>query len=47
MVRELTILQANYWKSNVLTSTRPDIMHDVSLISCYMENPTGMHLKVV
>ncbi|CAL5331079.1 unnamed protein product [Camellia sinensis] len=28
-----------------LTSTRPDIMHAVSLISRYMENPTEMHLK--
>lgn len=27
-----------------LTSTRPDIMHAVSLISRYMENPTEVHL---
>ncbi|XP_056173168.1 secreted RxLR effector protein 161-like [Syzygium oleosum] len=27
-----------------LTSTRPDIMYSVSLISRYMENPTEMHL---
>lgn len=27
-----------------LTSTRPDIMHGVSLISRYMENPTESHL---
>ncbi|KAL0432364.1 UNVERIFIED_CONTAM: Retrovirus-related Pol polyprotein from transposon RE1 [Sesamum latifolium] len=27
-----------------LTTTRPDIMHSVSLISRYMENPTEMHL---
>jgi hypothetical protein len=27
-----------------LTSTRPDIMHAVSLISRYMENPTEQHL---
>ncbi|KAJ0037349.1 hypothetical protein Pint_22828 [Pistacia integerrima] len=27
-----------------LTSTRPDIMHAVSLISRYMENPTEIHL---
>lgn len=27
-----------------LTSTRPDIMHAVSLISRYMENPTELHL---
>ncbi|KAL6288505.1 hypothetical protein ACE6H2_006015 [Prunus campanulata] len=28
-----------------LTSTRPDIMHSVSVISRYMENPTEMHLR--
>ncbi|KAL0440738.1 UNVERIFIED_CONTAM: Secreted RxLR effector protein [Sesamum radiatum] len=27
-----------------LTATRSDIMHPVSLISRYMENPTEMHL---
>ena len=27
-----------------LTTTRPDIMHAVSLISRYMENPTQLHL---
>ncbi|KAJ4972640.1 hypothetical protein NE237_005814 [Protea cynaroides] len=27
-----------------LTATRPDIMHSVSLISRYMENPTEKHL---
>lgn len=27
-----------------LTTTRPDIMYSVSLISRYMENPTEMHL---
>ena len=26
-----------------LTATRPDIMHSVSLISRYMENPTELH----
>lgn len=29
-----------------LTATRPDIMHVVSLISRYIENPIGMHLVV-
>lgn len=29
-----------------LTSTRPDIMHAVSLISRYVENPTEIHLLV-
>lgn len=28
-----------------LTSTRPDIMHPVSMMSRYMENPTELHLK--
>ncbi|XP_056165613.1 secreted RxLR effector protein 161-like [Syzygium oleosum] len=28
-----------------LTATRPDIMHPVSLISRYMENPTEKHLQ--
>ena len=27
-----------------LTTTRPDIMHAVSLVSCYMESPTEVHL---
>ncbi|XP_057508569.1 secreted RxLR effector protein 161-like [Actinidia eriantha] len=30
-----------------LTTTRPDIMHAVSLISRYMENPTEVHLLAV
>ncbi|KAL0558903.1 hypothetical protein IC582_003487 [Cucumis melo] len=30
-----------------ITTTRPDIMHFVSLISRYMENPTKMHLLAV
>lgn len=29
-----------------LTSTRPDIVYEVSLVSRYMENPTITHLKV-
>ncbi|XP_048127806.1 secreted RxLR effector protein 161-like [Rhodamnia argentea] len=28
-----------------LTGTRPDIMHDVSLISRYMEHPTELHMQ--
>ncbi|XP_057469643.1 secreted RxLR effector protein 161-like [Actinidia eriantha] len=27
-----------------LIATRPDIMHVVSLVSCYMESPTEVHL---
>ncbi|RVW50977.1 Retrovirus-related Pol polyprotein from transposon RE1 [Vitis vinifera] len=40
----MTLLQTNSGEFNVLTATRPDIMHVVSVISIYMECPTKIHL---
>ncbi|XP_048128416.1 secreted RxLR effector protein 161-like [Rhodamnia argentea] len=37
-------LQAGIW-SGLQRATRPDIMHPVSLISSYMENPTEKYLQ--